>query len=118
MNLPLSVRLRVALQQWQRRRLRKKYGDLFDEIAAIFFRHDPVGVKFEDNANEYEPEVGTVLPRLKECRSPSDVRRVLHQEFSRWFTPAAAGQKIATTRRRPMCGTLGNGISGGKMPNK
>jgi len=91
MNLPLSVRLRVALQQWQRRRLRKKYRDLFDEIAAILFRHDPVGVNFEDNVDEYEPEVGTVLPRLKECCSSSDVRRVLHQEFSRWFTPEVAG---------------------------
>jgi len=60
-------------------------------MAAILFRHDPVGINFEENADEYQPEVGTVLPRLKECHAPADVRQVLHQEFIRWFDPTSAG---------------------------
>lgn len=91
MTLPLSVRLRVALQRWQRRRIRRKYGALFDEVAAILFRYDPVGISHEDNTDEYEPEVGTVLLRLQECGSSADVRLLLHQEFSRWFDPGTAG---------------------------
>ena len=91
MSFPFSVRLRIALQRWQRRRLRNKYHALFDEIAAILFRHDPVGINYENNADEYEPEVGTVLPRLKDCQSSTDVRQLLHQEFSRWFAPDIAG---------------------------
>jgi hypothetical protein len=32
-----------------RRKLRTQYGDLFDSIAGILFRHDPAGVNFEIN---------------------------------------------------------------------
>lgn len=39
----------------------------------------------------YEPEVGTILPRLRSCYSPDDVRRVVHQEFVRWFDASTAG---------------------------
>jgi len=52
---------------------------------AILFRHDPMGINFEDNTDEYDPEVGTILPRLRDCRSPEQVRRVTHEEFLRWF---------------------------------
>ncbi len=35
-------------------------------MAAIFFRHDPIGIVFEEyqNFDEYDPEVLTILPRL------------------------------------------------------
>ncbi len=85
----------------ERQRLKAEYRGLFDELAALLFRHDPVGINFEDNTDEYEPEVGTILPRLRSCHSPDDVRRVVHQEFVRWFDADIAGPeeryaKIAT----------------------
>ena len=73
------------------RRLRAEYGALFDDIAAIFFRHDPIGISFDDNTDEYEPEARTVLPRLKTCQSSEDVLTVVHEEFQRWFDPEIAG---------------------------
>ena len=75
----------------ERRRLRAKYREFFEFTAALFFRHDPVGINFEENADEYEPEVGTVLPRLQDCSSEADVCRVLHEEFVRWFGAGDAG---------------------------
>jgi hypothetical protein len=85
----------------ERRRLKAEYRELFDNIAALLFRHDPIGINFETNADEYEPEVGTILPRLRSCHSADDVRRVVHQEFARWFDADIAGseehyRKIAT----------------------
>ncbi len=74
-----------------RKRLKKEYRGLFDEVAALLFRHDPVGINFENNTDEYEPEVGTILPRLRSCRSADDVRRVIHEEFVRWFDASTAG---------------------------
>ena len=75
----------------ERRRLRAEYGDLFDSIAALLFRHDPIGINFDENTDEYESEVGTILPRLHDCRSRGDVLRVVHGEFVRWFDSAIAG---------------------------
>jgi hypothetical protein len=33
----------------------------------------------------YEPEVGTILPRLQKAAGPTDVQSVLHEEFEHWF---------------------------------
>ena len=51
----------------ENKRLKAKYGSLFDSITALLFRHDPIGINFEDNTDEYEPEARTILPRLKAC---------------------------------------------------
>jgi hypothetical protein len=52
-----------------------------------------MGINFETNADEYDPEVGTILPRLRSCTSSEDVCRVVHEEFVRWFTPDIAGRR-------------------------
>ncbi|SRR5579871_3784605 len=75
----------------ERRRLKDEYGELFEAIQAILLRHDPIGIDFEVNPEEYDPETGTILPRLRSCNSYSDVLRVVHEEFVRWFGPEDAG---------------------------
>jgi len=44
-----------------------------------------MGINFETNTDEYEPEVRTILPRLKEANSEDDLTRIIHEEFIRWF---------------------------------
>jgi hypothetical protein len=73
--------------------LKRNYGELFDRVAALLFRHDPIGINFGQSADEYEPEVGTILPRLAQCSSAGDVRRVVHEEFVRWFDSSTAGDE-------------------------
>jgi hypothetical protein len=51
-------------------------------------------MNFEDNTDEYDPEVGTILPRLAQCYSSSDVRRGVFEEFSKWFGPETAGDEM------------------------
>ena len=77
----------------ERRRLRAEYGELFNATAALLFRHDPAGINFDENTNEYEPEAGTILPRLHNCHTVDDVARVVHEEFVRWFDSVTAGPK-------------------------
>ena len=74
-----------------RRRLKTEYGQLFDATAALLFRHDPVGINYDNNTDEYEPEAETILPRLRTCHSADDVRQVVHEEFVRWFDASNAG---------------------------
>lgn len=60
-------------------------------MAAILFELDPIGINFECNTDEYEPEVGTILPRLCSCNSKAEVRQMVHDEFERWFAPMTVG---------------------------
>ncbi|MBI3874868.1 MAG: hypothetical protein HY300_02665 [Verrucomicrobia bacterium] len=60
---------------------------------ALLFRHDPIGINSKTNTDEYEPEAGTILPRLRDCRSEADVCRVVHEEFVCWFDSRTAGPR-------------------------
>jgi hypothetical protein len=52
----------------------------------ILNRHDPVGlIRMGMPEDEYEPEVGASLPRLREAAGPQDVQRVLLEAFEHWF---------------------------------
>ena len=75
----------------ERRRLREEYGELFNSTALLLYRHDPIGINFENNADEYEPEAGTILPRLRGCQSRDEVLRAVHEELVRWFCLETAG---------------------------
>jgi hypothetical protein len=78
-----------------RRRCRAEYGKLFDSVATLLFRHDPIGIGFDTNTDEYEPEAETILPLLRNCRSVDDVLRVVHGEFVRWFDADTAGPQAS-----------------------
>jgi hypothetical protein len=81
----------------ERAKLRKEYRNLFGKLAALLFRHDPMDIAYindlqvQDNPDEYEPEVGTILPRLRTCASEGDCLKVIHEEFCRWFGEETAG---------------------------
>jgi phosphatidylserine/phosphatidylglycerophosphate/cardiolipin synthase-like enzyme len=59
------------------------------------FKHDLVGINFDDNTDEYDAEAGTVIPRLASCSSVEDLARVLHEEFLAWFGAETAGEVSA-----------------------
>ncbi|MFL6211189.1 MAG: hypothetical protein ACJ74W_20235 [Pyrinomonadaceae bacterium] len=90
-----SVELEMTREQTQaeKDRLRLEYGSLFDSIAEILFRHDPIELNYEYNTDEYESEARTILPRLKTCHSVDDVISMVHEEFQSWFDADEAGPK-------------------------
>lgn len=72
--------------------LKREYGAAYERLSEIFFSEDPIGINFEVNTDEYEPEVGTILPRLREARSVDDVRRIVDEEFAKWFDASVSGR--------------------------
>jgi hypothetical protein len=82
-QLKLSKRAQQALKQLPA--VKAEFGPLFAEVSAILFHHDPMHVNAGFNSDEYNPEVGTILPRLKACRSAQDVQKVVYEECARWF---------------------------------
>lgn len=91
----------------ERRRLKAEYGKLFDAISALLFRADPIGINFDENLDEYDPETGTILPRLKTCKSADDVLRVVHEEFVRWFDADNAGPGTHIRKLQSRYGSFG-----------
>ena len=76
----------------RRRKSREKYGELFDLTEALFFRHDPIGISFENpKIDEYALETENILPRLTNCKSLEDVLQVVHEEFVHSFYADTAG---------------------------
>jgi hypothetical protein len=76
----------------QREELRALNPALFERVNEILFRHDPIGINFGDNTDEYEAEVGTILGRLPGAQFAEDVRKIVHEEFIAWFCEAAGAE--------------------------
>jgi len=79
--------MKTSHEESKRRRseLKVRYAALFASFAEILFRLDPAGINFEINSDEYEPEAGTILPRVIDATSVEEIVPVLREEFSRWF---------------------------------
>ena len=71
--------------QAKRARLREKFGPLFDTVAQILFRHDPMQLSMGFNQDEYSPEVDAILARLEDLRSPMELRRAIWDVFKDLF---------------------------------
>ena len=84
----------------KRSKLKSKYKELYSIVEAILFNHDPVRINFKFNTDEYDPEVGTILPRLKNANNESDVADIIHEEFVRWFGTKIAGDKKQLVYRK------------------
>ncbi len=65
--------------------LKIKYRMLFERVSAILFKADLMCISCESNTDEYDPEVGTILPRLEQAKSVRDVALIVQEEFCRWF---------------------------------
>ena len=60
------------------------------DVTELLARHDPMGLTSAGApADEYEPEAGTIVPRLAEAGSVDDVVDIVHAEFQTWFDGAA-----------------------------
>ncbi|HEX4213726.1 MAG TPA: hypothetical protein VIA06_10450 [Candidatus Dormibacteraeota bacterium] len=62
--------------------------ELQAEIEEILFLQDPIGISY-GNRFEYDPEAGTIWPRLSTRLTLDEVLDVVHEEFAHWFGPAA-----------------------------
>lgn len=62
--------------------MKQRFEPAYEWLLEVLLEVDPAGGNFEINADEYEPEVSTILPRSSSCAS---VERVLAGKFRRWF---------------------------------
>lgn len=94
---PPEVVEKVTHDRAARDAARQRHPALFAAVSEAMFRHDPIGINFGNNTDEYDAEAGTVIPRLSRCASAADVELVLHEEFVRWFGADTAGDRARYT---------------------
>ena len=72
--------------------LKEAYGALYVHVSRLVREADPIGlIAIGTPKDEYDVEVCTILPRLREATSARDVQRIVHEEFVHWFTAEIAG---------------------------
>ena len=62
-----------------------------EALERLLFEHDPIGINFESNVDEYRPEAETILLRRAEATTIADLTRIIHEEFINWFGDDTAG---------------------------
>ena len=61
-------------------------------VEDVLRRHDPIQlISIGAPPGEYDPEVGTILPRLRAVLSCDDVQELLYEEFTNWFGSEQVG---------------------------
>ena len=73
--------------------IKEQQPELFKAVSDLMFKHDPIEINFETNADEYDPEAGTVISRLPAANNETDVLDIIHQEFIVWFGEDTAGSR-------------------------
>jgi hypothetical protein len=63
--------------------LKQQYRELYSQFEEILIRHDPERINFEVNPTEYDPDVSTIFPRLKDANSEEDVLNIVCEEFAK-----------------------------------
>ena len=74
-----------------RRNAASSHGALIARVEALLFAADPIGINFETNTDEYNPEAVSIIARREEFESVDALQRVVHEEFVRWFDADTAG---------------------------
>jgi hypothetical protein len=61
-------------------------------VKAAIDAADPVGLlRTGAPGDEYEPEVGTIVPRVAKAADAAEVQKIVLEEFERWFGSETAG---------------------------
>lgn len=72
--------------------LKAKYRKLWQIIDSAIRSEDPIGLlELGAPDDEYDLEIGTILPRVDSARSEDELCTIIHEEFVSWFDETIAG---------------------------
>jgi len=74
-----------------------------EAISRILFQADPIGINFESNTDEYDPEAESILSRLDAEQDADEIQKIVYEEFVRWFDKHTAGEP---NRYRPIAESI------------
>ena len=84
---------RMEQERVARQQMRATSPEFFAAVSKLMFEYDPILINCGENTDEYDPEAGSVIPRLRHCTSADDVTTVVYEEFQHWFGKETAGER-------------------------
>lgn len=63
------------------------------DILGILTKHDPIGIFYENNTDEYEPESKSIADRINDSNSEKEINQIVYEEFVRWFGKDTVGSR-------------------------
>ena len=76
--------------------MKARYRSLVAAVERAIGEADPIGLlEGSAPADEYGPEIGTIVPRVVNAQSIEEVTTMLHEEFVHWFGDDTAGPRHA-----------------------
>lgn len=77
-----------------RQRAKRELLDIQEAVSEALCRLDPLAlIEAGAPSSEYDPEIGTIMPRLGEASTRDDLARIIHEEFVAWFGSELAGSE-------------------------
>lgn len=74
----------------------QRYEALVAAVKRAIDAADSIGLRrLGAPADEYEPEVGTIVPRVARANDIGEVREIVHEEFANWFGVGTVGPATA-----------------------
>lgn len=73
----------------ERRALRHRYKKVYDDLATILLKHDPIEIG--GRPDEYEPEAGRILAKADTEMSVPALTDLVHSVFVEMFNERIAG---------------------------
>jgi hypothetical protein len=91
---PPQLIAQVKANKEAREQVKAGNPELFTAVSQALFKADPIGITAGiKTTDEYDPEAGTIIPRLRSCTSEEETLQVVYEEFCKWFGADIAGAK-------------------------
>lgn len=72
--------------------MEERYQALLAAVERAINDTDPIGLlECGTPADEYSPEISTIVPRVRNAQTVDEIAAILHEECVRWFTADIAG---------------------------
>src|SRR5215813_8524369 len=95
-------------RQKRQQALTAAYGRLYKEVSRLLREADPIRlITIGAPDDEYDPEVRTILTRLREAQLVEDVQKIIYEEFVHWFDADIADRSLTMLRWQRKFGECG-----------
>ena len=81
-----------TVEDYRKKRV-KEYSEAFDKVSMVLFEHDPIGLNFDDNVDEYELEAGMVVSQFSKANSVDELETIILKIFVECFDEELATRK-------------------------
>jgi len=79
-----------------RRKIKEQYGSLYNQVAEILYRHDPIYLAVcGAPTDEYAGEASKILPQLKNAKSVLEARKIIYDVFDYSFNHGSSGTDLS-----------------------